>query len=84
MRDGAFHPRCVEERHKTGTLYIDFALTYFGIIRVAPGLTPNVNSGDSNNITNTTKETGISGYSKDQIYLYWNDEWAVPTWGNGN
>ena len=34
--------------------------------------------------TNSTKQTGLAGYNKDEIYLYWNADNVVPTWGNGD
>ena len=34
--------------------------------------------------TNSTKQTSLAGYNKDEIYLYWSTDNVVPTWGNGD
>ena len=70
--------------HKTGEVYIDYSLTYFGVIRCNPSNPPVVDSNSSDNPTNQTSQTSITGYNKNQIYLYWSSDNVVPTWGNGN
>ena len=70
--------------HKTGEVYIDYQMTYFGIIRCNPSNDPVVNADSSDNPTNTTKQTSITGYNKYETYLYWSNDWVVPTWGTGS
>ena len=59
------------DQHKTGGVYIDYEQTYLGVIRCNPSNSPVVNASSSDNPTNTTKQTSVAGYNKDQIYLYW-------------
>ena len=70
--------------HKTGSVYIDYSLTYLGVIRCAPSITLSLGDEAGTHPTNSTKQTSLTGYNKDEIYLYWNADNVVPTWGNGD
>ena len=70
--------------HKTGEVYIDYSLSYLGVIRCNPDATLSMGDEEGTHPTNTTKETSLAGYNKDEIYLYWNNDNVVPTWGTGS
>lgn len=70
--------------HKTGTVLIDYTKNYLGVIRVAPDATLSLGDEEGTHPMNSTKQTSITGYNKDEIYLYWNADNVVPTWGNGD
>ena len=67
--------------HQTGVLYIDYSFTFLGVIRVAPGVTLSMGDDEGTHPTNATKQTSLSGYNKDETYLYWSGDNVVPTWG---
>ena len=70
--------------HQKAEVYIDYSFTYLGVIRVAPGVTLSLGDEEGTHPTNSTSQTSLSGYNKNEIYLYWSSDNVVPTWGTGD
>ena len=70
--------------HKTGEVYIDYSFSYLGVIRCNPSATLSLGDEAGDHPYNSTKQTDLSGYNKNEIYLYWSADNVVPTWGTGS
>ena len=70
--------------HKTGEVYIDYSFSYLGVIRCNPSATLSLGDESGDHPYNSTQQTDLSGYNKNEIYLYWSSDNVVPTWGSGS